>query len=54
MKPIPASLAATLLAVALAAAPLHAAPDLQVRQSGAISYVSGGISEESRDGLLAM
>ena len=43
------------VACALGVAALaHAAPEPQVRQSGAISYLSGGVSEEARESLQAM
>ncbi len=36
------------------AALAQAAPEAQVRQSGQISYLSGGVSEEARESLQAM
>jgi hypothetical protein len=47
-------MAMSLLAVTLAAPSLHAAGEPQIRQSGKISYVSGGVSEEARDSLQAL
>ncbi|MEO8132736.1 MAG: carboxypeptidase regulatory-like domain-containing protein [Betaproteobacteria bacterium] len=49
-----AALATSLVVLVLGAAAAHAAPESQVRQSGDISYISGGVSEEARDNLLAM
>ena len=48
--PIPIALSL----LALAAMPLQAANELQVRQSGNVAYVSGGVSEEARDSLQAL
>ena len=47
-------IAMSVLALTLAAPSLHAAGEPQVRQSGTISYVSGGVSEEARDSLQAL
>jgi hypothetical protein len=47
-------IAMSVLALTLAAPSLRAASEPQIRQSGNISYVSGGVSEEGRDSLLAL
>lgn len=47
-------IAMSVLALTLAAPSLHAAGEPQIRQSGNISYVSGGVSEEGRDSLQAV
>lgn len=51
MKNLQLSVALSLFALALTAPSLHAASEPQVRQSGNISYISGGVSEEARDSL---
>jgi hypothetical protein len=47
-------LAMSLLALTLAAPSLHAAGEPQARQSGNVTYISGGVSEEARDSLLGI
>jgi hypothetical protein len=51
MNSLKRSAALSLLAFALTAPSLYAASEPQVRQSGNISYISGGVSEEGRDSL---
>lgn len=47
-------IALTLVTSSLCSIPAFAADEVPVRQSGGISYVSGGVSEEGRDRILAM
>jgi len=55
MNTIRVPLALSLITLALFAAPsLGAADEPQVRQSGRVSYVSGGVSEEGRDRILSL
>ena len=54
MNRIHEALALVLISLALFAAPTLAADEPQVRQSGRVSYVSGGVSEEGRDQILSI
>jgi hypothetical protein len=51
MSGLKLTIALSLLSLTFAAASLHAADAPQVRQSGSVNYLSGGVSEESRDSL---
>ena len=48
------ALFAALVAMTSVLSSAHAAPEVQVRQSGDIAYISGGVSEEARESLGAM
>lgn len=54
MNRIHQALALALISLALFAAPTLAADEPQIRESGRVSYVSGGVSEEGRDQILSI
>jgi len=54
MNPTRLLIAAAAAATILWTAPLQAAADQPIRQSGSVRYATGGVSEEGRDNLRAI